>query len=69
MKGRKDPVGFSQVAIGSDYSDEERIFLRAMQDYKRERQRPFPTWREVLAVLKSLGYRKVAPPDLELPKP
>ena len=42
-----------------DYTDEENIFMRAMDRYKRENRRPFPTWSEVLEVLRSLGYRKV----------
>lgn len=42
-----------------DYSDDETAFMRAMERYKRENRRPFPTWSEVLEVLVSLGYRKV----------
>jgi hypothetical protein len=45
---------------GSDYSDEERRFLMAIESYKRRHRRPFPTWREVLHVAQCLGYRKVA---------
>ena len=41
-----------------DYSDEEIIFMKAMDQYKRANRRPFPTWSEVLEVLHSLGYRK-----------
>ncbi len=43
------------------YADEEREFLMAMDTYKREKNRPFPTWKEVLKVIKGLGYVKVAP--------
>src|SRR5580700_4803880 len=39
-----------------DYSDEEIIFMKAMDQYKRANRRPFPTWSEVLEVLRSLGY-------------
>ena len=42
-----------------DYSDDEIIFMKAMDAYKRSNRRPFPTWSEVLEVLRSLGYRKV----------
>lgn len=45
-----------------DFSDEEFAFLQAIDRYKRSRQRPFPTWREVLAIVLSLGYRKVVKP-------
>jgi hypothetical protein len=43
-----------------DYNDEETEFMKAMDRYKRENRRPFPTWSEVLEVLYSLGYRRVA---------
>ncbi|HEV3118831.1 MAG TPA: hypothetical protein VGY58_17400 [Gemmataceae bacterium] len=43
-----------------DYTDDEIIFMKAMDQYKRDNRRPFPTWSEVLEVLYSLGYRKVA---------
>ena len=46
-----------------DYSDGEIEFMRSMDDYKRKSGRPFPTWSEVLEVLMSLGYRKVADPS------
>ena len=45
-----------------DYSDEEIAFMKAMDLYKRANRRPFPTWSEVLEVLRSLGYRRVAEP-------
>lgn len=45
-----------------DYNDDETDFMKAMDRYKRENRRPFPTWSEVLEVLRSLGYRKVAEP-------
>ena len=44
---------------GDKYTDEEREFLLAMQEYKKTRRRPFPSWSEVLAVVHSLGYRRV----------
>lgn len=46
-----------------DYTGGEVEFMRAMDDYKRKSGRPFPTWSEVLEVLISLGYRKVAEPS------
>lgn len=56
-----------------DYSDEEIIFMKAMDAYKRANRRPFPTWSEVLEVLRALGYRKVEPatalPGIPLPAP
>src|SRR6059058_4787516 len=43
-----------------DYNDDEIVFMKAMDQYKRDNRRPFPTWSEVLEVLRALGYRKVA---------
>ncbi|MEZ6055887.1 MAG: hypothetical protein R3C01_04205 [Planctomycetaceae bacterium] len=43
-----------------DYQPEEVEFMRAMDDYKRRSGRQFPTWSEVLEVIRDLGYRKVA---------
>lgn len=44
-----------------DYNDDETLFMKTMERYKRENRRPFPTWSEVLEVLISMGYRKVEP--------
>ena len=44
-------------------SDEQFDFLMAIDEYKRQNSRPFPTWTEVLDVIKALGYRKVAEPQ------
>jgi len=44
-------------------SDEQFDFLMAIQEYKKENARPFPTWTEVLEIIKALGYRKVAEPQ------
>lgn len=35
-------------------------FITAIDDYKRIHNRPFPTWSEVLTVLKELGYSRAA---------
>ncbi len=43
-----------------DYTNDEIEFMKAMDQYKRDNRRPFPTWSEVLEVLRALGYRKVA---------
>ncbi len=33
-------------------------FIQAIDEYKRIHRRPFPTWSEVLEVLKTLGYSR-----------
>ncbi|MBX6315218.1 MAG: hypothetical protein IRY99_20255 [Isosphaeraceae bacterium] len=46
-----------------DYTAAELEFMQAMQEYKAKSGRMFPTWSEVLEVLRGLGYEKVAPPQ------
>jgi hypothetical protein len=42
-----------------EYEAEEVEFIMAMDRYKREKKKPFPTWSEVLEVLRGLGWKKV----------
>jgi hypothetical protein len=53
----------NQINAGSQYDAEELAFLQAIDRFKRENRRPFPTWIEVLDVLRSLGYRKPGPAE------
>ena len=48
--------------MGRDYTDDETDFMKAMERYKRENRRPFPTWSEVLEVVRALGYRLTEAP-------
>ena len=41
-----------------DYTDDEIEFMKAMDDYKRKSGRMFPTWSEVLEVVRGLGYHR-----------
>ena len=51
------------AAEEGEMTDEQFTFLMAIDCYKKENQRPFPTWTEVLEVIKALGYRLVAEPQ------
>ena len=35
-------------------------FIQAIDDYKRHAGRPFPSWSEVLEIVKGLGYERGA---------
>jgi hypothetical protein len=48
-----------------DYSSDEIEFMRAMDEYKRKSGRMFPTWSEVLEVVRALGYAKPDAPAAE----
>lgn len=41
-----------------DYSNDEREFMQAVEEYKRQSGRSFPTCSEILEVVRSLGYSK-----------
>jgi hypothetical protein len=60
-KSNKETPATSKKA-GSTKPDEMQPdvmeFITAIDDYKRQNNRPFPSWSEVLEVLKSLGYDK-----------
>lgn len=45
-----------------DYSDDEIEFMKAMDEYKRRSGRMFPTWSEVLEVVRDLGYSRQPKP-------
>lgn len=61
MSNRR-PRGLTDRCIHNSYvfayTEDELEFIKAMDRYKRENNKPFPTLTEVLSVLKSLGYRK-----------
>jgi hypothetical protein len=40
-------------------ADDELEFIKAVNDYKQRYNKPFPTWSEILHILKSMGYEKV----------
>ena len=35
-------------------------FIQAIDEYKRVHRRPFPTWSEVLEIVKTLGYERAS---------
>lgn len=50
--------GLEDVCLCADYTPDEVEFLRAIDQYKRRRGKPFPTWKEVLDLLRSLAWEK-----------
>lgn len=57
---------FAKAAEEGQMTDEQFLFVRAIDAYKRVNQKPFPTWTEVLEVIRKLGYRKTCPSELKL---
>lgn len=77
---RNDPTGlerrrgpgrrrsdFAKSAEEGEMSPEQFLFIMAIDAYKRVNQKPFPTWTEVLEVIRKLGYRKTSASELQLP--
>ncbi len=52
-----------KAAEEGQMSDEQFEFIMAIDEYKRANARPFPTWTEVLEIIRALGYRRVAEPQ------
>lgn len=66
---RTTESSYEEILPGAAYADDEVEFMMAMERYKREANRPFPCWHEVLRVAKALGYRKVAPAKPKVERP
>ena len=49
-----------KAAEEGELTDEQFEFLMVIDEYKKVNQKPFPTWTEVLEIIKAMGYRKVA---------
>jgi len=47
-------------------SPEQFLFVMAIDAFKRVNRKSFPTWTEVLSVIRRLGYRKTMPSELNL---
>lgn len=50
-------AAWDEVCQGADLTPEEIEFGRAMERWMRNHDCPYPDWRDVLAVAKSLGYK------------
>ncbi|MBP3956337.1 hypothetical protein J8F10_13685 [Gemmata sp. G18] len=47
---------FEEVLLGSDYSEDELEFMKAVERYKRETGTKFPSYVEVLRIARGLGW-------------
>lgn len=57
---------FLRAAEEGELSKEQFMFLMAIHAFKEANERTFPTWTDVLEVVRKLGYRKTLPSDLKL---
>lgn len=69
---QKTQVPIERRSRFSTAVDEEAMaFIKAIETYKEAKARPFPSWTEVLQIVRALGYRLVAEPEPlpDAPKP
>ncbi len=58
---------FMKAAEEGEMTEEQFLFLMAINAFKQANDRHFPTWTDVLEVVRLLGYRKTMPSELNLP--
>ena len=58
---------FLRAAEEGEMTEEQFLFIQAIDAFKRVNGKTFPTWTDVLAVVRKLGYRKTMPSELNLP--
>lgn len=57
---------FAKAAEEGEMTGEQFLFIKAIDAYKRANDRPYPTWTEVLEVIRKLGYRKTCAMTLDI---
>ena len=55
-----------RAAEEGEMTPEQFEFVMAIETYKKVNKRMYPTWTEVLEVVKQLGYRKVAQRNIQM---
>ncbi len=57
---------FMRAAEEGEMTAEQFMFVMAVDAFKRVNEKTFPTWTDVLEILRKLGYRKTMPSELNL---
>lgn len=57
---------FLRAAEEGEMTQEQFIFVMAIDIFKRVNGKTFPTWTDVLEIIRKLGYRKTMPSELVL---
>ena len=59
---------FRRAAEEGEMTQEQFMFILAIDTFKQVNNLTFPTWTDVLEVIRKLGYRKTLPSELNLGK-
>lgn len=57
---------FTRTAEEGEMNREQFLFLMAIDAFKQVNGKTFPSWTDVLEVIRKLGYRKTMPSELSL---
>ncbi|MDP6890889.1 MAG: hypothetical protein QF471_06125 [Phycisphaerales bacterium] len=57
---------YLRAAEEGEMTAEQFLFIQAIDAFKRVNSKTFPTWTDVLEVVRKLGYRKTMPSELNL---
>ncbi|MBM4007678.1 MAG: hypothetical protein FJ292_09010 [Planctomycetes bacterium] len=57
---------FVKSAEEGEMNKEQFLFLLAIEAFKRVNHKTFPTWTDVLEIIRKLGYRKTMRSELQL---
>ena len=57
---------FTRSAEEGEMNREQFLFLLAIDTFKQANGKTFPSWTDVLEVIRKLGYRKTMPSELNL---
>lgn len=57
---------FIKAAEEGEMTQEQFVFLMAIETFKKANNKAYPSWTDVLEVIRLLGYRKTSPSQLKL---
>lgn len=57
---------YLRAAEEGEMTDEQFMFVMAIDTFKRVNGKTFPSWTDVLEIIRKLGYRKTQPSELNL---
>lgn len=57
---------FTRAAEEGELTQEQFLFIMAIEEFKRANDKQFPSWSDVLEVIRLLGYRKTMTSELNL---
>lgn len=58
---------FTRAAEEGQLTGEQFLFVKAIDEFKRANNKMFPSWTDVLEVIRLLGYRKTMASELSIP--